>query len=588
MKAIAFFSYKGGVGRTLAAANFAVYLAKLGLKVVIMDFDLDAPGVDSKFPSFPLPKGQLGLIDYILGFQRDGSPPGPLKEIYSEIRITSGRQPCALGLIPAGDYLAPEYPSKLNELDWSLIFSDKRDGVAYFQLFLDRIKQELSPDVLVIDSRTGFTEIGGLCTQQLADETVMLSSMANESIKMTRHLAKVIRESEISKQLHKSVETKVVVCRVPRPRDIEKLKARCCKEFEVEPTKLFFLFSSPGLEEEEFVAMLDTKRDDTLVSNYLQLFKGLDVEMAEVSIREEIERTEKGLLSCTPAEAESRIRDMVALYPHPEVYRRAMRFFNLTRRSEEAAIFGIHLLDLVPADVEAQLQATRFLLEGNIHFHQGTIVARRRVLTRQLMEVADVDRWISIAWSAWGTGQLSMKEKVKLAQKLEEMEGDLYANFIAKACLDSGAIDDSDLRIEAMEVAARTAMKLGNKDEAAKLLTDIPIGRLQGKPAALAIEFKIEAGGKKEAFELARTILKRNLDPWVVDIAIKLAHELGRVKEIEDLIRHHPEVRRGDPQVISMLEHYGMDVSGLWGVKTRWMSSGIGSFGHGGRIVPDQ
>src|SRR2546425_5801160 len=98
MKTITFYSYKGGNGRTLAAANFAVYLAKLGLKVVIIDFDLDAPGVDSKFPNFVLPKGQVGLIDYVLRFQRDGSPPGPVKEVYCPIPLSSQRQ-CILGLI---------------------------------------------------------------------------------------------------------------------------------------------------------------------------------------------------------------------------------------------------------------------------------------------------------------------------------------------------------------------------------------------------------------------------------------------------------------------------------------------------------
>ncbi len=314
MKVVAFYSYKGGVGRTLAAANFAVYLAKLGLNVVIVDFDLDAPGVDSKFPTFDLPQGQLGLIDYILRFQRAGADPGPIAEILCSVPISSPRQEYSLGLIPAGDYLAPDYAAKLNELDWRVIFSDQRDGVAFFQEFLARIEHELHPDVLIIDSRTGFSEIGGLCTQQLADETVIMSSLARESIKMTRHLAAVIRESQIARSLNKEVETKVVVCRVPKPRDIEKLKTYCCKQFGVDETKLFFLFSCSGLEREEFVAMRDSSKEDTLVANYIQLFQGLDVQIAQESISREIANTERGILSCPPKEAEARIREMVALY----------------------------------------------------------------------------------------------------------------------------------------------------------------------------------------------------------------------------------------------------------------------------------
>ncbi len=304
MKSITFFSYKGGVGRTLAATNFAVYLAKLGLKVVILDFDLDAPGVDSKFPGFSLPEKQLGLIDYVLRFQREGSPPGPIDDILCTVPIPSARQGY-LGLIPAGNYLAADYSSKLNELDWSAIFSGQRDGVAFFQLFLDRIKAELDPDVLIIDSRTGFSEIGGLCTQQLADETVILSSLASESIKMTRRLAQLIRGSEVAKGLNKEIETKIVVCRVPKPPDVDKLKKHCCKNFDVDESRLFFLFSCAGLEREEFVAMLDMQREESLIASYIQLFQGLDVEVAQESIRAEIERTERGLLSCLPAEAES-------------------------------------------------------------------------------------------------------------------------------------------------------------------------------------------------------------------------------------------------------------------------------------------
>jgi len=42
----AFFSYKGGVGRTSALMNVAIYLAKRKKRVLIMDLDLHAPGVD--------------------------------------------------------------------------------------------------------------------------------------------------------------------------------------------------------------------------------------------------------------------------------------------------------------------------------------------------------------------------------------------------------------------------------------------------------------------------------------------------------------------------------------------------------------
>ena len=40
-----FYSYKGGVGRTMAMANVAVLLAQRGLRVLAVDWDLEAPGL---------------------------------------------------------------------------------------------------------------------------------------------------------------------------------------------------------------------------------------------------------------------------------------------------------------------------------------------------------------------------------------------------------------------------------------------------------------------------------------------------------------------------------------------------------------
>jgi len=49
MKTLMFYSYKGGAGRTVAAANVAAALAKLGQRVAIVDLDFEAPGLQHVF-----------------------------------------------------------------------------------------------------------------------------------------------------------------------------------------------------------------------------------------------------------------------------------------------------------------------------------------------------------------------------------------------------------------------------------------------------------------------------------------------------------------------------------------------------------
>jgi len=49
VKTISFFSYKGGVGRTMLAMQIARCLVALGKKVVVADFDFDAPGIPGIF-----------------------------------------------------------------------------------------------------------------------------------------------------------------------------------------------------------------------------------------------------------------------------------------------------------------------------------------------------------------------------------------------------------------------------------------------------------------------------------------------------------------------------------------------------------
>ena len=81
MKTITFYSYKGGVGRTLALSNIAKRLADLVKKFV--DFDLEAPGLHIKLEN-QIPKQgiQSGIVDYIYEFSTTGNIPEDISKYF--------------------------------------------------------------------------------------------------------------------------------------------------------------------------------------------------------------------------------------------------------------------------------------------------------------------------------------------------------------------------------------------------------------------------------------------------------------------------------------------------------------------------
>jgi len=68
MYTVAFHSFKGGVGRTSAALNFAKAAANSGKNVVLLELDVDAPGIRHKPGLFTSPKNEQGYVDYLAHF----------------------------------------------------------------------------------------------------------------------------------------------------------------------------------------------------------------------------------------------------------------------------------------------------------------------------------------------------------------------------------------------------------------------------------------------------------------------------------------------------------------------------------------
>ena len=70
-KIITFYSYKGGTGRSMALANVAWLLASAGNRVLVIDWDLEAPGLHRYLDPFLDDKSlenSTGVIDFVLEF----------------------------------------------------------------------------------------------------------------------------------------------------------------------------------------------------------------------------------------------------------------------------------------------------------------------------------------------------------------------------------------------------------------------------------------------------------------------------------------------------------------------------------------
>jgi hypothetical protein len=176
-------------------------------------------------------------------------------------------------------------------------------------------------------------------------------------------------------------------------------------------------------------------------------------------------------------------------------------------------------------------------------------------------------RLISICEQANANHRLSPADAIKLADILEDMNEHGKCCAIALEVLNTGKVETPELRGKAVSIAARSAMRIGKKEEAAKLLPSLPVGMLHGPLARLALQLRIEKGEKKEALEVARTLLSRDLDCGVIDIAVELAKEQGRIEEIRELVRSHPSLESGDsldPETLMRLEQLGLDVREHW------------------------
>jgi MinD-like ATPase involved in chromosome partitioning or flagellar assembly len=189
MSIITFYSYKGGVGRSMALANVAVLLARQGRRVLVVDWDLEAPGIEKYFTDLRIETAGLGLLPMLHRVAAGETPD------YTDFtwKVTSPDEALTFTFLQSGRETDPEYFQNLERFSWPDFFA--RQGGNFLEALRERWLAEF--DCVLIDSRTGLSDAGGVCTIQLPDIIVALFTPARQSLFGVRdvmRLAKAARQ----------------------------------------------------------------------------------------------------------------------------------------------------------------------------------------------------------------------------------------------------------------------------------------------------------------------------------------------------------------------------------------------------------
>ncbi|MFF7979854.1 FxSxx-COOH system tetratricopeptide repeat protein [Streptomyces sp. NPDC007901] len=223
-KIVTFYSYKGGTGRTMALANVGWILASGGHRVLLVDWDLEAPGLHRYLHPLlidPELRSSDGLINMMQAYVRTVLNPDPptvretvggpgqrraatvTAEADDWLRAAADLSPYTVGLLlelpdggqldflPAGRQSAA-YSAAVTSFNWHSFY--ERHGGGYF---LQALREEMiaTYDYVLIDSRTGVSDTSGICTIVLPDVLVDCFTMSAQSIRGGVDAAAAVRRS---------------------------------------------------------------------------------------------------------------------------------------------------------------------------------------------------------------------------------------------------------------------------------------------------------------------------------------------------------------------------------------------------------
>ena len=188
---IAFSTLKGGVGRSTALVVAAADLARRNRNVLVVDLDLEAPGLgdlilsDERVPEF-------GVVDFLVENGLGGISDGLLASFVgtSELTMAGGGR---VDVVPALGRRSLRFPENvLPKLSRAMIEDITDDGSVsvgqQISSMLDRIAQSGTYDVVLIDSRAGLSELAAPAVIGLGATVLLFGTAQKQTVEGYRAL----------------------------------------------------------------------------------------------------------------------------------------------------------------------------------------------------------------------------------------------------------------------------------------------------------------------------------------------------------------------------------------------------------------
>jgi hypothetical protein len=212
----------------MAVLNVASLIASRGFRVLIIDFDLEAPGLSHLIGKEAIPEKvkssrksppkqilKPGVVELLSDAVLRGPESDLLSKPFPQVadKYTFSYSPpeglkqhpgAKLSIMPAGR-LDEEYSARLDQLDLPGLYKEpENSGKRLILRFRDILIRSNLYDYILVDSRTGHSDEAGICTRDLADHRMIVSGLNTQNITGTANVVNAALGTGVKRLLHVS------------------------------------------------------------------------------------------------------------------------------------------------------------------------------------------------------------------------------------------------------------------------------------------------------------------------------------------------------------------------------------------------